>query len=294
MPFVKLDCGILNSTLWVEPIERDIFITALLMAVPFEFKTPQAQIAVNEIRETGFVSPPGWYGKVEAAGPGIVRRALIEQGPGMLALARLGDPDPGSRSQAWEGRRLIRIDGGYLVLNYMEYLLKDYSAAERMRRLRAKRRDAVKVTDANVTTVPVTDSDVTRTMTYIYTDANADAEKNKNKTMGCKSSPSADSQQLQAFARLKDLYPKRDGSQRWADGLKHYRARLREGYTHQQIEDGIVRYARFCHSRGLIGTERVQQAATFLGTNKGFTEEWNHKKPVLVSSHDPLMGENLT
>lgn len=182
MPFVKLDCGILNSTLWIDPVERDIFITALLMAVPFEFKTAQPQLVVNEILETGFVVPPGWYGMVEAAGPGIVRRALLEQEAGMRALAKLGEPDPGSRSRAWDGRRLVRVDGGYLVLNYMDYLLKDYGAAERMRRLRAKKRDTVTVTGNRVTRTernPTPDSDgVTRTVTY--TDTYTDADQNKN------------------------------------------------------------------------------------------------------------------
>lgn len=194
MPFVKLDCGILNSTLWAEPVERDIFITALLMAVPFEFKDPQPQIAVNEIRETGFVVPPGWYGMVEAAGPGIVRRALIEQEPGMRALARLGEPDPGSRSQAWDGRRLIRINGGYLVLNYMDYLLKDYGAAERMRRLRARKRSAVTVTGV----------DVTRTVTYTDADPYSDENSKESKNLDIGQQADRDS----GFDQFWMLYPK--------------------------------------------------------------------------------------
>lgn|SRR5574337_846956 len=194
MPFVKLDCGILNSTLWVEPVERDIFITALLMAVPFEFKEPQAQIAVNEIRETGFVVPPGWYGMVEAAGPGIVRRALIEQEPGMRALGKLGEPDPGSRSQAWDGRRLIRINGGYLVLNYMDYLLKDYGAAERMRRLRARKRSAVTVTGV----------DVTRTVTYTDADPYSDENSKESKNLDIGQQADHDS----GFDQFWMLYPK--------------------------------------------------------------------------------------
>lgn len=160
MRFVKLDCGILTSTLWVDPIERDLFITALLMARPCEFPTPQPQIDVMEIRETGFVAPPGWYGMVDAAGVGIIRQALVPEEEGRQALVRLGSPDPESRSRAHEGRRLIRINGGYVVLNYMEYLLKDYGAAERMRRYRQKIRNNI------VTPVTVTNTDVTRTVTY--------------------------------------------------------------------------------------------------------------------------------
>src|SRR3990167_930952 len=38
MPFVKLDCGILDSTLWFDRDARDVFLTALLMAVPYEVR----------------------------------------------------------------------------------------------------------------------------------------------------------------------------------------------------------------------------------------------------------------
>jgi hypothetical protein len=32
MPFVKLDCEILKSSLWYERLQRELFITSLLMA----------------------------------------------------------------------------------------------------------------------------------------------------------------------------------------------------------------------------------------------------------------------
>lgn len=138
MPFVKLDCGILNSTLWFNREQREIFLTALLMAVPREMVDPVPQYRVNQIELTGFVAPPGWYGFVEAAGPGIVNRALVAQDSGYAALEALGEPDKESRSKAFEGRRLIRVDGGYLVLNYMAYRERDYGNAERCKRYREK------------------------------------------------------------------------------------------------------------------------------------------------------------
>ncbi len=273
MPFVKLDCGILNSTLWVERTQRDIFLTALLMATPAEFKGPQAQIEVSGFNETGFVAPAGWYGLVEAAGPGIVRRSLASDAEGMQALKKLGEPDLGSRSQAFDGRRLIRIDGGYIVLNYMDYLLKDYGAAERMRRFRARKAEQLRVTSS---TLPVT---------VTYSDTDADAEADKNKNMGQQTGPCVpDIPQKEpvrakstdpAFERLRSLYPRRQGSQRWADALAHYRARLREGVNRQEIEDGVIRYAKYCQICELTGTVKVQQAATFLGTNRGYAEAWS-------------------
>ena len=38
MAFVKLDTGILKSTLWMEMAQRNVFLTALLMAEPREFR----------------------------------------------------------------------------------------------------------------------------------------------------------------------------------------------------------------------------------------------------------------
>ena len=142
MPFVKLDCGILNSTLWFDKMCRDIFITALLMAEPYELEEPSPQLEVCSLTETGWSVPRGWYGLVHAAGVGILHRAGVNEGEhGKAALTRLGAPEPDSRSKGFDGRRLVRIDGGYIVLNYMIYRERDYTSADRSRRYRAKRRD---------------------------------------------------------------------------------------------------------------------------------------------------------
>lgn len=149
MAFVKLDTGILDSTLWVEKDQRDVFLTALLMAEPRQFDEPQAQIEVDSMELTGFMAPPGWYGFCPAAGPGIVRRALADQDLGMRALRALGAPDAESRTKLFDGRRMIRINGGYLILNYMLYRDRDYAAADRMRALRERRRQSVTANTRN-------------------------------------------------------------------------------------------------------------------------------------------------
>jgi len=140
MPFVKLDTKILDSTLWVERDCREVFITALLMAEPVEINEAIEAIKVGSLEPLGFTIEPGWYGFVPAAGPGIVRRAMVGEENGMEALARLSLPDPGSRSPEYEGRRMVRVPGGYLILNYMRYRDKDYTAAERQRRLRQRKK----------------------------------------------------------------------------------------------------------------------------------------------------------
>lgn len=156
MAFVKLDCGMLDSTLWVDRDARELFITALLMALPYELRIAEPQIEVRSLQETGFEAPPGWYGFVAAAGSGIIRRAGMEMETGLNALERLGAPDSESRTPDFEGRRLIRIDGGYLALNFDKYRQKDHTAAQRAKRYRERKQSRVtnvksRVTKRNVT-----------------------------------------------------------------------------------------------------------------------------------------------
>ncbi len=168
MAFVKLDCGILNSTLWVDRDAREVFITALLMAVPGELDAPTPQLEVNALKETGWAVPPGWYGLVPAAGIGIVQRCGLEESRGLAALERLGSPEPSSRTREFDGRRLVRIDGGYVVLNFDKYRQKDHSAAERSRRYREKK--------AASRVSPHTSRVATRSVTQAEADAEAQAE----------------------------------------------------------------------------------------------------------------------
>ncbi len=172
MPYVKLDCGILDSTVWTDRDTCTLFITALLMAAPREFAEPIKTFEVDANEPTGWDAPAGWYGFIEAAGPGIIRRAMMDLKSGLVALRALCSPDPESRTPKNEGRRLARVKGGYLVLNYMDYREKDHTAAERARRYRERKfnktngRDVTDETRDGVT--------VTRNVTQAEAEAEAD------------------------------------------------------------------------------------------------------------------------
>lgn len=140
MPFVKLDAGILRSTIWYKRPELEIFLAALLMAEPREYEQEIPTLETDTLERAAFTVPPGWYGFVPASGPGLIQQAVVDQAAGIEALKALAQPELESRSQVHAGRRMVRIDGGYLVLNYMKYRDYDYNAAERMRKLRARRR----------------------------------------------------------------------------------------------------------------------------------------------------------
>ena len=138
MAFVKLDCNILNSTIWYDFAAKNVFLTALLMSRPRKITEPLEQIEVETLDLTGFVVPPGEYGFVEAAGIGIVHLSGMNQVEGIAALKRLCSPEADSRSPEFDGRRMARVNGGYLILNHKKYHDKDHTSPERSARWRKK------------------------------------------------------------------------------------------------------------------------------------------------------------
>ncbi len=134
MPFVKLDCGIIHSSLWAEDSDTKIcWITLLLLA-----------------DQNGFV---------RAAASAIAREAGIPAEVARRALDLFQSPDDESRTPDNEGKRVEKVDGGYQVLNYEKYRERDYTNAERQKRFRDSKK-------SNVTTVteplPVTERNTSR------------------------------------------------------------------------------------------------------------------------------------
>ena len=118
---------------------RDVFLTALLMAEPREIAQPMPQISIRNLELTGYIIPSGWYGFVPAAGIGILHRAgVLDTELGLDGLERLGAPELSSRSKEYDGRRLVRVDGGFVILNFMNYRERDHTAAARSKRYRAR------------------------------------------------------------------------------------------------------------------------------------------------------------
>ncbi len=174
MPFVKLDCGILNSTLWFEREVREVFITALLMAEPLEITEPMPQIAIGSLDYTGWSVPPGWYGFVAAASVGIIHQAQVPQDLGIAALTRLGEPEQSSRSKEFDGRRLVRVDGGFVVLNFMKYRDRDYTAALRSARYRKRKLEKAALDESSRRSVTASHRNITQAEAEADTEEEAD------------------------------------------------------------------------------------------------------------------------
>ena len=175
--FVKLDGGILNSTLWSDYDARALFITALLMAEPHELIEPLPTIMVDRMEYGGWDVPAGWYGFVPAAGIGIIRRCGIGADIGMPALLRLAAPDAESRSGDFDGRRLVRVDGGFIVLNFIKYRDRDYGNAERCRRWRNRKLG----TATSMSDVATSMSVVATPHVNMHAEAEADAEEERER-----------------------------------------------------------------------------------------------------------------
>ncbi len=141
MPFVKLDCGIIHSSLWAEDSDTKIcWITLLLLA-----------------DATGFV---------RAAASAIAREAGIPAEVARRALDLFQSADDESRTPDNQGKRIERVEGGYRVLNYEKYRERDYTNAERQKRWRESQKSNVTgVTEA----LPVTPRNTCRSRKQKHT-----------------------------------------------------------------------------------------------------------------------------
>ena len=108
-PFTKLSAGILQSSIMAEPPEVfKVWVTLMAAADPDGIAPVSAQ----------FLS--------------TIARLPIETT--RAALQRLEAPDPDSRSTNDDGRRIRRVDGGYLLINYARYRTRSLREAEAERK----------------------------------------------------------------------------------------------------------------------------------------------------------------
>ena len=116
MSYTKLDSNIINSSIWLEDKDTKIlWITMLAMS-----------------DQEGYVG---------AALPGLARNAGLSLEECGAALDKLMQPDPHSRSQFKEGRRVEKVDRGWNIINYKTYRDKDHSSrAKYYREWRIKKR----------------------------------------------------------------------------------------------------------------------------------------------------------
>jgi hypothetical protein len=114
--YTKLFRSLVTSTIWREDLQtKVVWITMLALADK--------------------------HGVVEASVPGLADMARISVEACREALGVLLSPDPDSRTQDFEGRRIAPVDGGWRILNYVKYREKMRSA-ERAEYLAQKKRES--------------------------------------------------------------------------------------------------------------------------------------------------------
>jgi hypothetical protein len=97
--YTKLFGSIVASTIWREPDStRIVWITMLALSDK--------------------------HGVVEASVPGLADLSRVSEPATRRALAMLTAPDPDSRSLDEDGRRIVAVDGGWLLVNHAKYRAK--------------------------------------------------------------------------------------------------------------------------------------------------------------------------
>ena len=93
------------------------------------------------------------------------------------------------------------------------------------------------------------------------------------------------------FDQIKEIYPERSGAQPWQRAEKALSARIKAGYSQEQILLGLARYIDYCEAGELVGTPYVMQSATFLGPELHFLEQWKTSKQKAKASRQERWGD---
>jgi hypothetical protein len=114
MGYTKLFSSLIHSTIWREDDKTRILWVTMLAISDFD-------------------------GRVEASIPGLADAARMEITECEAGLKVLMSPDPYSRSQEYEGRRISEVDGGWIILNHAKYRDKHVSRADYYRKWREEK-----------------------------------------------------------------------------------------------------------------------------------------------------------
>lgn len=128
--YVKIYESILDSSVWAEPATTRCVWLALLAMVDAE-------------------------GRVEASPSGLARRANVTLAECRKATDTLEAPDLESKSPEWGGRRIEKVEGGWVILNYKKYRdrrsPKQIADAKRQQKWREDHPRGRDVTECDVT-----------------------------------------------------------------------------------------------------------------------------------------------
>lgn len=126
--FIKLHASILDSSVWLEDDKtRIVWLTLMAMA--------------------------DRDGVVEASVPGLAHRARVARQACERAIAIFMSPDPDSRTDTDDGRRIEKVNGGWRLINYQPY--RDKASPADVREKNARRQRAWRERNAVTPVTPL-------------------------------------------------------------------------------------------------------------------------------------------
>ena len=204
--FTKLDSGIVLSSVWNEPLAtRVVWITMLGMA--------------------------NYEGKVLCSRSGLYRSANI---PGddnneafNEAILCLESPDPDSRSGEHEGRRIEKIDGGWLVLNYKKYRQWSYSSSKEAIKKRKQRGRLGTPGDMSLNSGDISASVLNKILSYLNEKTGKNFKKDSD---GAIAARIKDGATFEDFKKIIDIKVAKWKGKSWPDKKDPYRTCFGDDY----------------------------------------------------------------
>lgn len=243
MTFCKLDSGIVKSSIWSSPLEtRILWITML---------------AIKD--ENGFV---------ECSRSGLIRLANIPADKFDSAIIELESPDPDSKSQEFDGRRIDKIDGGWIVLNHEKYRTpeseKKASRNEYMREYMRKKREKQYV-KPNIKLTPV-NSELTSVSVSNYV-SNSVSDDKKNQP---------EQKYSMGFLMFWKAYPRRIGK-----GAA-YKAWNKVNKEAEKIMEGVRLFSELCIKKR-TEEKYIPHPSTWLNERR-WEDEYDQNHPTTKST----------
>lgn len=248
--FVKLYASILDSSIWAESKEtRLVWVTMLAMA--------------------------DQHGDVEASVGGLARRAAVTRDECEAALLALSSPDPDDKSGVDEGRRIQKTDRGWFITNHAKYREfrtdKQVRDAERQQRKRDRERESESVTSRAVTPGHEPSQPVAPEADR---EAESDQRQPSDRRAGLDGSEPEPVLELTSPSEEPTVTDRQRTDARWVfevwkQDTGHHRAvldrkreariraRLRDGFTREQLRDAIQHRRNSLHLMGQNETGTV-------------------------------------
>ncbi|WP_235044661.1 hypothetical protein [Methylohalobius crimeensis] len=74
-------------------------------------------------------------------------------------------------------------------------------------------------------------------------------------------------------------YPRRSGNNPKKAAYRAWAARRKAGVAAEALLDGVIRYARYCQTTGIVSTRYVMRASTFFGPDEPYAQAWETPSP---------------